>query len=95
MVITTLEAEVKQELWEKLTEAYHARTREIPESILESYVVQNQATPTNWKIITVWRSQVDLDAMRATGETPTGVLIFQEAGAKPKLSIFSVAQAAR
>lgn len=95
MVITILEAEVKQELWEKLKQAYQARTREMPKHIVQSYVVQNQTSPTIWRIITIWRSQEDLNAMRASGKTPTGVLIFQDAEATPKLSIFDVAKTAR
>lgn len=95
MVITILEAEVRQELWEKLKQAYHDKTRTLPESILQSYLGQSQTKPTTWRILTVWHSQADVDALRSSGETPTGVLIFQEAEATPTLSIFEVAKTAR
>lgn len=95
MVLTILEAAVQPERWETLTRAYHDDTREIPDFIVQSYLIQSQAESTTWRIITVWRSQADLDALRNSGETPTGVLIFQAAGATPVLSIFDVAKTVR
>jgi len=95
MVITILEAEVRQELREKLKRVYHDKTRTLPEHIIQSYLGQSQSNPTTWRILTVWRSQADLDAMRSSGETPTGVLIFQEVEATPQLSIFEVTTTAR
>lgn len=94
-VITILEADVKEELWEKLAQAYDAKTTEVPEYVLQSYLAQSQSDPTSWRIVTAWRSQEDLDAMRQSGETPTGVLIFQEASATPTLSVFTVAKTIR
>lgn len=95
MVITMLEADIKEELWGRLVQAYEAKTAEVPEYVHQSYLVQSQSTPTSWRIITVWRSQEDLDAMRQSGETPTGVLIFREAEAAPKLSVFDVEKTLR
>jgi hypothetical protein len=40
--------------------------------------------------VTVWRDRESLDAMRGSGEAPTGVLIFRDADAEPRLSIFNV-----
>ena len=42
------------------------------------------------RLMTVFRTREELQAMRASGETPRGVVIFNEAGASPELSIFDI-----
>lgn len=95
MVITVLEAKVREQFWPKLKEVYSQKTAEVPPEIISSYLLQNTNDKEVWQIVTIWRSMEDLQAMRQSGQTPTGVLIFQSANATPKLSIYAVeAQAA-
>lgn len=91
MVMTMLEAQVASERWDTLRESYEARAR-LPESgaIVESFLIQDTEDSSAWRIVTIWRDREALDAMRSSGETPTGVLIFRDAGAEPRLTIFSV-----
>jgi quinol monooxygenase YgiN len=91
MVMTILEAEVAPERWEALRTSYEARAR-LPESgaIVESFLVQSSEDDSTWRIVTIWRDREALDAMRGSGETPTGVLIFRDADAEPRLTIFTV-----
>jgi quinol monooxygenase YgiN len=91
MVMTVLEARVASGRWEALRASYAERARlseEVP--IVESFLVQADDDPDVWRIVTVWRDRESLEAMRASGETPTGVLIFRDAGAEPRLSVFTV-----
>jgi uncharacterized protein len=91
MVMTVLEARVAPERWEALRASYAERARlseEVP--VVESFLVQADDDPDVWRIVTVWRDRESLEAMRASGETPTGVLIFRDAGAEPRLSVFTV-----
>jgi hypothetical protein len=91
MVMTILEAQVPSERWDALRASYETRAR-LPESgaIVESFLVQGAEEASTWRIVTVWRDREALDAMRGSGETPTGVLIFRDAGAEPRLTIFTV-----
>jgi quinol monooxygenase YgiN len=91
MVMTILEAQVAPGRWDALRESYEARAH-LPESgaIVESFLVQGTEDPDTWRIVTVWRDQEALDAMRGSGETPTGVLIFRDADAEPHLTVFTV-----
>lgn len=90
MVMSVLEARVAPEGWEALRKSYSSRTVELPPGIVESFLVQNATDSAIWRIVTVWRSQDALEAMRRSGTTPTGVLIFRDAGAEPVLTIYSV-----
>lgn len=90
MVMSILEAHVGPEQWAALQHAYETRAGVLPPQIVESFLAQSAADSTVWRILTVWRSREALEQMRQSGETPTGVLIFRDAGAEPSLAIFSV-----
>lgn len=91
MVMTILEAQVAPERWDALRTSYETRAR-LPESgvIVESFLIQSTEDESVWRIVTLWRDREALDAMRGSGETPTGVLIFRDADAEPRLTIFTV-----
>jgi len=90
MVMSVLEAHVPPANWDALRQSYEARARVLPPQIVESFLAQSVADSTIWRILTVWRSREALDQVRQSGETPTGVLIFRDAGAEPALTIFTV-----
>jgi quinol monooxygenase YgiN len=91
MVITILEAQVAPERWDTLRDAYAARAQ-VPASgpVLESFLTQSTEDDRTWRIVTVWRDREALEAMRNSGEPPRGVLIFRDADAEPRLTIFRV-----
>jgi Antibiotic biosynthesis monooxygenase len=90
MVMSVLEARVSPEQWETLRAAYGNRASVLPPGIVESFLVQSSMDPESWRIMTIWRSREDLAAMRQPGGTPTGVLIFRDAGAEPTHTAFAV-----
>ncbi len=92
MVITVLEARIEASMYDQLQKAYREHTGMVPDSIVQSYLIQDQSDQNRWQILTIWRSVKDLVTMRASGETPTGVLIFNTVGAKPELSISDIRQ---
>jgi hypothetical protein len=91
MVMTVLEAQVAADRWDALRRSYEARAR-LPDSgaIVESFLIQGTDDGSTWRIVTVWRDQEALDAMRGSGETPTGVLIFRDVDAEPRLTVFTI-----
>jgi heme-degrading monooxygenase HmoA len=90
MVITILEAQVAIEKASMLEAAYKKAIEHLDAGIVQTFLLQNSSDPAVWQIVTLWESREKLDAMRQTGETPRGVLIFGTVGAKPRLSIFDV-----
>ncbi|MBI2607207.1 MAG: hypothetical protein HYW51_00010 [Candidatus Doudnabacteria bacterium] len=88
-IITILEARVNEQKWDTLQNAYRA-VKESSQSPMprQSFLAQMKEEPTLWQIISVWESMEVLQKMRSSGETPAGVLVFREANAEPKLSIF-------
>jgi heme-degrading monooxygenase HmoA len=91
MVITILEAHVAADKSEALEKAYKEGIRELEPGILQTFLLHGVADASLWRIITVWRSREALDAMRQSGQTPRGVLMFRTAEAEPTLSISNVA----
>jgi heme-degrading monooxygenase HmoA len=91
MVITNLQAEVAPDKVTILESTYKQAIEHLDTGIIQTYLLQSLRDAAVWQIVTVWESREVLEAMRQTGETPRGVLIFRAAGAEPTLSIFSVA----
>ena len=90
MVITILEAHVDAERWAGFEMDFKERSRALPRQMVQTFLLQDTADQTLWRIVSVWKSREALQEMRDSGETPTGVIMFRSAGAEPKLSIFNV-----
>ena len=91
MVITILEAPVAADRVADLEHAYRlATTSALPAAIVETFLTRDAGDPGRYRIVTVWRSRAALEAMRASGETPKGVQMFQDVGSAPELSILDV-----
>ena len=92
MVLTVLEASVPHDRVADLLRAFEeTRNSPIPPFIVRSFLLRSDQDPDLWRIMTVFRSRQDLEAMRASGETPRGVAMFRAAGAEPTFSLFSIA----
>jgi len=91
MIVTMLEARVASDREADLEAAYGTKlTDELPPMILGTFLLHESGGDL-WRIVTVWRSREELDAYRASVETPAGVLDFRAAGAEPSLTVFDVA----
>ncbi len=90
MVMTVLEARVAPQKQETLRSAFQSAVQRLEEGIVETYLVVDSKDGTVWRILTVWKDREALNAMRRSGSTPRGVLIFREAGSEPSLSILDV-----
>ena len=63
--MTVLEAHVEQGHTDTLKQAYHEEVdRHMLPSIYQTFLVHALNDPSLWRIITVWRSREDLQAMR-------------------------------
>lgn len=90
MVITILEAQVAPENAAKLEATYQQAVKHLDAGIKQTFLLQNSKEPMLWQIVTLWESREALEAMRQSGETPRGVLIFRAASAEPSLSVLRV-----
>jgi heme-degrading monooxygenase HmoA len=95
MVITVLEAQVAPEKASLLEATYKEAIEHLDAGIVQTCLIQNSKDTAIWQIVTYWESREALDAMRQTGETPRGVLIFRAADAEPHLTVFKVAAYAK
>ena len=92
MVMTILEAHVSKENWRVLQQAYHEAAQQRDAGLEQSFLIHSKKEPDLWRILTIWHNQEALNAMRNSGETPRGVLMFRLAQAEPTLSIFDIDQ---
>ena len=90
MVVTMLEARVKEDQAGVLVERFGAGGDSFPPSILESFLLHDTGSET-WRIVTAWASREALDGYRDSVETPEGVRMFHAAGAEPALTVWEVA----
>ena len=63
-------------------------TGELPTGLVESYLMR--ADDGVWRIVTIWESKEVVMAMRAKVDKPTAILIFEEAGSRPSVSMWTV-----
>lgn len=92
MVVTFLEAHVEPGKAAVLEQSYHEAIQQLEPGIAQTTLLRCTRDPNLWRIETVWQSREALEAMRGSGQTPRGVLIFQSAGAEPVLSVFAVVE---
>jgi heme-degrading monooxygenase HmoA len=90
MVITILEAPIAPETAPQLQAAFNQAIQDLDAGITETFLVRDLKDPRVWRIMTIWESREALDAMRQSGETPRGVLMFRAAAAEPSLSVLEV-----
>ena len=83
-----VEANVNKDKWELLKQNYRAETVPLPSMVKQTFLIQSQSQPKTWRIVTHWRSQADLDQMRATTKVPVAVRVFKSVGATPQLAIW-------
>jgi heme-degrading monooxygenase HmoA len=91
MIVTVLEARVAADKWNALTEAYEKALTALDPGIEETFLAHGLADPAVWSIFTVWRDRNALNAIRDSGETPRGILIFRSADAEPTLALYNIA----
>lgn len=92
--MTILEAHVAPENAAVLEQTFKQETGRLDAGIVQTFLLHASHDPTLWRIATVWSSRQALAAMRQSGETPRGVVMFRAAGAEPALSIFEVVSTA-
>jgi heme-degrading monooxygenase HmoA len=88
--MTVLRAHVDPARQADLERTYQEAVTDLPPGISQTFLVRDTRSSSVFQIITVWRSRADLNAMKASGDTPKGVQMFQSVGAAPELSLFEV-----
>jgi heme-degrading monooxygenase HmoA len=88
--MTVLTARVDPDRVEDLEGAFAAAAAELPEGIVESFLLRDSRSASSFQIVTLWRSRAALEAMRSSGVTPKGIQIFQSVGAAPDVAVLDV-----
>lgn len=89
MFVTIVEGTVEAAREGDLRSAWKETTAAVlPTGLIESSLLR--AEDGTWRIVTVWESKEAVMAMRASGEPPAAPLMFEHAGSKPSISMWTV-----
>jgi hypothetical protein len=89
MFVTMVEGGVDDAREGDLRSAWDERTSgDLPAGLVQSCLMH--ADDGMWRIVTLWESKEAVMAMRATVDKPTAILIFEQAGSRPSVSMRSV-----
>ena len=88
MFVTIVEGVVEVAREDDLRSAWEDITTSLPAGLIESSLLR--AEDGIWRIVTVWESKEAVMAMRASGEPPAAPIIYEQAGSKPSVSMWTV-----
>jgi hypothetical protein len=86
--VTIVEGVVETAREEDLRSAWEGKTAVLPTGLIESSLLRTEGG--TWRIVTVWESKEAVMAMRASGEPPAALAMFEEAGSEPSVSMWAV-----
>jgi heme-degrading monooxygenase HmoA len=89
MFVTIVEGVVEPGREDDLRSAWERRPSDLPAGFIESFLLRGENAGT-WRIATVWESREAVMAMRASGERPAALVMFERAGAEAVPSLWSV-----
>jgi len=89
MFVTIVEAAVEVGREPDLRSAWgEVAAGALPPGFIESTLLRTEGGI--WRIVTVWESKDAVVAMRATGQPPAALVVFERAGAEPSISMSTV-----
>lgn len=89
-MITILEGVVSGERWQKLEDSYRLAIRKVPKDLIQTFLVQDRKDRNIWRIISVWRGEIDPDDNHFDEICITCVDIFRGVGVEPTRRKFDV-----
>lgn len=88
MFVTIVEGAIQAEREGDLRSAWARKSAALPAGLIESSLLR--AEDGTWRIVTVWESRDAVIAMRASGEPPAALSMFEQAGSRPSVSMRTV-----
>jgi heme-degrading monooxygenase HmoA len=89
MFVTIVEGAVEDARESDLLSAWKDKTAgALPAGFIESSLLR--AEGGTWRVVTLWESKEAVMAMRASGEPPAAPVMFEQAGSKPSVSMWTV-----
>jgi len=60
----------------------------LPDGLVETSLLRGEGA--EWMVATHWRDRAALMAMRASGEPPAAIALFEGVGARPRVGVYDV-----
>jgi hypothetical protein len=90
MYVTILSGRVAEEDWRTLEKSFERAIRTIPKGIKSSMLIQCQAEPKLWQIITLWESEEVYKTAQEQKISNTCADLFCNAGSTPYRNEYQV-----
>ena len=90
MFVTILSGRVSEENWRVLEKSYERAIRNAPKGVLSSMLIQCNAEPKLWQIITTWESEEAFNSAQEKKISNTCVDLFCNAGSTPHRNEYQV-----
>ncbi|MBI4926858.1 MAG: hypothetical protein HY835_03755 [Anaerolineae bacterium] len=90
MFATVLRGQVSHEDWTHLEQQYQLMLKSVPHELVESFLMQDHTHPTQWLIITIWKSENDYVTARKEKKTEACEDLFCAAGSVPERSFHHI-----
>ena len=90
MFVTILSGRVAEENWRTLEKSFERTIRIAPKGITSSILIQCQAEPKLWQIITTWESEEIFNNAHEQKLSNTCVDLFCNAGSSPYRNEYNV-----
>jgi hypothetical protein len=88
MFVTIVEGAVGAAREGDLRSAWENAPTPLPAGFIESSLLRRE--DGTWRIVTVWESREVVLAMRGSGQPPAAPMMFQQVGAEPSVSMWTV-----
>ena len=89
MFVTIVEGAIQAGREDDLRSAWDDKTAGVlPAGFIESSLLRTE--DGTWRVVTVWESKEAVMAMRASGDPPAAPTMFEKAGSKPSVSMWTV-----
>jgi quinol monooxygenase YgiN len=90
MIISILEGRVTAERWEVLEQEYRKALKTAPIQLKQTYLIQDEDHLNTWRIISIWRSKEDYEAVKGSGKLDTCAEMFRKIGVEPTRQVFKL-----
>jgi heme-degrading monooxygenase HmoA len=89
MFVTMVEGPVEATREDDLRSAWkEVIDAELPTGFIESSLLR--ADDGTWRVVTFWESKEAVTSMRASGKPPAAPIMFERAGSRPSVSMWTV-----
>jgi hypothetical protein len=92
LYLTIMHGHVNNENWQILEESFANSVKHPPEGLMQSLLTHCEEDQSEWKIVSLWRSEESYTQAKAIGQVDTSVELFCDDGTTPERRHYHVVE---